>query len=356
LNKDPLVSFVCPSYNHAKFVGEFIHSLLAQTNGRWELIIIDDASTDDNLAQIGKFNDGRIRLIARDSNRGVTAGMNEGIRHAKANIIAFLASDDLALPSYVEKIVSTFAESPDAIAVYVELNRVDENGVSHKRRSLLPAGLSRLQILRKSFLGHNPLPSPGMAMRRDFIQEILLPEGVVQYSDWMLHNRILMRGDVVMLEEQLINYRVLSSSLSARSTGSIARDILETRIMLDDFLAIKDMAFLEKIFPEEIKPYRTLPARHIPYVVGRLALLAEIPEKRCWGYEVIMRHISEPNIADSLRDLAGFNHKDLMALTPLDGAIIVDEVRMLRRRVRHLRRWICAFSIGFAATIWLILR
>ncbi|MBV5276661.1 hypothetical protein JZU56_02160, partial [bacterium] len=84
-------------------------------------------------------------------------------------------------------------------------------------------GVSRHELLRNSFLGQNQLPSPGMAIKRNLAQALILPEGVVQYSDWMLQNRILMSGEIVMLEEQLVRYRVSTPSLSARSPASMAR-------------------------------------------------------------------------------------------------------------------------------------
>jgi glycosyltransferase involved in cell wall biosynthesis len=330
--------------------------MFAQTDPRWELIIIDDASTDDNVSQISRFADPRIKVIVRAHNRGVAAGMNEGVALSCADLVTFIASDDLAHPRYVERVLAAFATSPSAIAAYVELDRMGLDGVSLGEPCTLPSGVSRRELLRNSFLGQNQLPSPGMAIRREVARALLLPEGTVQYSDWMLQNRILMRGDVLMIKEPLVRYRVSPSSLSARSLGSIARDQLETRIMMDDFLKIQDMDFLDQVFPEEFKPYASLPSHHIPYVLGRLALLSEIPEKRCWGYETIMRHLSEPGVAESLQKLAGFTHKNLMALAPTEAAARVDEARLLRRRVRHLGRAAVALAIGLLAALWFAFR
>ena len=325
--------------------------MLAQEDSRWELIIIDDYSTDDNLDQIARISDPRIRVIARTYNRGVAAGMTEGVALASAEIIALMASDDLARPEYISSLIAAFEANPRASAVYVSLERIDEQGIPFGRQSRLPAALNRHELLRNSFLGHNQLPSPGMALRRELARSLHLPEGVVQYSDWMWHNQILMRADVVLLEQQLVRYRVSSASLGYRTTSSLAREMLETRIMMDDFLALKDMAFLTQAFPEEIIPYQSLTARHIPYVLGRLALLSEIPEKRCWGYETIMRHLSGPGMAESLYQYAGFAHKDLMAMVPTEAASLVEDSRRLRRQVRHLRRWAVVLAVGLMATL-----
>lgn len=350
------ISVICPSYNHGRYVGDFLRSMLAQEDPRWELIIIDDSSTDDNLTQINTFDDPRIRVVARTHNRGVAAGMTEAVALASGEIIAFIATDDLAHPRYISSLVVSFEANPNAVATYVSLERIDEQGAPFGRQSRLPAAWSRYELLRKSFLGPNQLPSPGMALRRDTARSLYLPEGVAQYSDWMWHNQILMRGDVVLLEEQLVRYRVSSASLSFRSVGSLAREMLETRVMMDDFLAINDMAFLAQVFPSEIIPYQSLPARHIPYVLGRLALLSEIPEKRCWGYETIMRHLSGPDMAESLREHADFTHKDLMALVPTEAASLVEDARRLRRQVRHLRRWAVVLAVGLMAALTFLFR
>jgi Glycosyl transferase family 2 len=352
----PAISIVCSSFNHEKLVQAFLDSLSDQTEARFEAIIIDDASTDDNLSVIRSSRDPRIRVIAREANRGYCASLNEGIMAARADIVAFIATDDLLNPRYVERVVEAFAGNPAAVAAYVELDRMGPDGASLNKPCRLPVGRTRLRVLRDSFLGQNQLPSPGMAIRRDLAVRILLPEGTVQFSDWMLQNRILMSGDIVMLEEQLVRYRVSSASLSAQSLGSAARDVLETRTMMDDFLQIKDMAFLRQVFPDEIEPYASLPAVHIPYVLGRLALLSEIHEKRCWGYEIVMRHLSEPGMAESLRKHAGFAHKDLMALVPTEAATRVDEARLLRRRVRYLGRATVALAIGLLAALWFVFR
>jgi len=330
--------------------------MLAQQDHCWELIIIDDCSTDDNLAQIARISDPRIRVIARTHNRGLAAGMTEGVSLATAEIIAFLASDDLAHPGYIRHLIESFAANPTAVAAYVSLERIDEHGVSLRHQSRLPATWNRHELLRKSFLGPNQLPAPGMALTRETARSLYLPEGVVQYSDWMWHNQILMRGDVVLLEEQLVRYRVSAVSLGYRTTSSLAREMLETRVMMDDFLAIKDMAFLAQVFPGEIIPYQSLPARHIPYVLGRLALLSEIPEKRCWGYETIMRHLSGPDMAESLHEHAGFTHKDLMAMVPTEAASLVEDARRLRRQVRHLSRWVVVLAVGLMAALVFLFR
>ena len=101
---EDLVSIIMPSYNTAKFISETITSVLAQTYPNWELIIVDDCSTDDTDAVIRPYlADDRIRYIKNEENSGAAVSRNRALREAKGKWIAFLDSDDLWLPEKLEK-------------------------------------------------------------------------------------------------------------------------------------------------------------------------------------------------------------------------------------------------------------
>lgn len=101
---EDLVSIIMPSYNTAKFISETITSVLAQTYPNWELIIVDDCSTDDTDAVIRPYlADDRIRYIKNEKNSGAAVSRNRALREAKGKWIAFLDSDDLWLPEKLEK-------------------------------------------------------------------------------------------------------------------------------------------------------------------------------------------------------------------------------------------------------------
>jgi glycosyltransferase involved in cell wall biosynthesis len=101
--KTPMVSIVMPLFNKEKEVGRAIQSALKQTFGDFELIVVNDGSTDDGPKIVQSFCDPRIRLIAQE-NAGVSAARNRGIQEAKANLIAFLDADDEWFPDFLETI------------------------------------------------------------------------------------------------------------------------------------------------------------------------------------------------------------------------------------------------------------
>ena len=98
----PLVSIIAPCYNAASFISQAIESVLAQLFGNWEMLIVDDCSSDDSLVIIQKYaeQDSRIRYLKTDEPSGSpTLPRNKGIKEAKGRYIAFLDSDDMWLPN-----------------------------------------------------------------------------------------------------------------------------------------------------------------------------------------------------------------------------------------------------------------
>lgn len=98
-----LVSIITPSYNTGAYIAETIKSVLAQTYTNWEMIIVDDCSTDDTDAVVAGFNEPRIRYLKNQRNSGAAISRNYALREAKGKWIAFLDSDDLWLPDKLEK-------------------------------------------------------------------------------------------------------------------------------------------------------------------------------------------------------------------------------------------------------------
>lgn len=100
---DELVSIIMPSYNTAKYISDSIKSIQAQTYTNWELLIVDDCSTDESPHVIRSFNDPRIILLQNEKNSGAAISRNYALREAKGKWIAFLDSDDTWMPEKLEK-------------------------------------------------------------------------------------------------------------------------------------------------------------------------------------------------------------------------------------------------------------
>ena len=105
-----LVSIVMPAYNREAYIGDSIRSVLAQTFGNWELLVVDDASTDRTSAVVESFRDPRIRLFRHERNHGAALSRNHALREARGKWVAFLDSDDLWHPEKLARQVE-FMES-----------------------------------------------------------------------------------------------------------------------------------------------------------------------------------------------------------------------------------------------------
>ncbi len=122
----PKISVLCPSFNHEKYVSYFIKSVLKQTFQDFELIIVDDCSTDNNVNEILKFKDNRIKLVKNEFNKGINETINVAFRNSSASIIVFCASDDMMEDNALETIYQIHSSS-DIVALYCNLITIDEN-------------------------------------------------------------------------------------------------------------------------------------------------------------------------------------------------------------------------------------
>lgn len=125
-----LVSIIMPCYNYGAFVGGAINSVLSQTYKNWELLVIDDGSTDDTIERVEQFDDSRIRLIPID-NAGVSVARNAGLDAARGQFLAFLDADDLWDARKIELQMNIFSRRPDVGFVFSDFSRFDDGGSSY---------------------------------------------------------------------------------------------------------------------------------------------------------------------------------------------------------------------------------
>ncbi len=121
------VSVIMAAYNGAATINEAAESVLAQSYPNLELIIVDDASTDNTLAELGRWGD-RIRLLRQERNGGQAAARNAGLRASTGEFVSFLDQDDLYLPTRLETAVRFLQEHPAFGAVYTDCRHTGPEG------------------------------------------------------------------------------------------------------------------------------------------------------------------------------------------------------------------------------------
>ena len=146
-----LVSIITPLYNSARFIEETIKSVQQQTYPNWELVIVDDASSDRSVEIVQKLasNDGRIRLFTEEKNKGAAYCRNYAIKQSQGAYVAFLDSDDLWNMNKLEEQIS-FMKEHDCLVSYTSYVQINEESQSIFPKCLRPLGCH--YVKRKSRL------------------------------------------------------------------------------------------------------------------------------------------------------------------------------------------------------------
>lgn len=220
MNRSITVSIIIPTYNRAHLLPRAICSVLKQSFHDWELIIVDDGSTDDTEEVVRDFSDPRVRYIRHDTNRGAPAARNTGIRAARGRYIAFLDSDDEWLPEKLEKQLKIFETSDaDVGAVYTGAIFVEEES----GRKRIKAPRVKGWILTEE-MAYNPVGSTSRVMvKRECIDECgYFDECLPCHEDWDMWIRIAQRYKFDYVAEPLVRYFEHSRSISTDPDRLIA--------------------------------------------------------------------------------------------------------------------------------------
>jgi glycosyltransferase involved in cell wall biosynthesis len=205
------VSVVIPTYNHARFLSQAIDSVCSQTLAPYEVIVIDDGSTDDTQNVLARHAK-RIRAL-RQQNKGVAAARNAGVMIASGDLIAFLDADDLWLPHKLERQVELFASQPGIGLVHCATEDINENGVPLRRHFDGLEGLVATEMLlfrRAVILGGGS----GVVIPHAVFQKVGgFDEKLSTSADWDLYYRIASRHKVGFVPEVLLQYRLHATNM-----------------------------------------------------------------------------------------------------------------------------------------------
>ncbi|WP_078431850.1 glycosyltransferase family 2 protein [Metabacillus halosaccharovorans] len=223
----PLVSIITPSYNSTKFIPATIDSVLSQTYEHWEMLIVDDCSKDESRNVIRKYADGdsRIKLIELTENSGAAIARNTAIKAARGKYVAFLDSDDLWVPTKLEKQIG-FMEENEYAFTYSKYQLMDVDGQKLDRVIDIPDEIDYNGLLSNTIIGcltavvniekTGPIEMPNIRTRQDFALWLsILKRGIKAHG----------------LQEVLAYYRLVPGSISsnkvkaAKQTWKVYRDV-----------------------------------------------------------------------------------------------------------------------------------
>lgn len=227
MQESGLVSIITPMYNSAAFVGETIQSVLAQTYSRWELLIVDDCSSDNSTSIVREFAalDPRIRLLSNEKNSGTAVTRNHGLREAQGSYIAFLDSDDLWMPEKLEYQLATMKKDGVALSC-TAYNMIDESG------QILKPITPPHRITFDTMLRTNYIACSTAVVARDVIGEQTFRD--MKWEDYVFWLETLGKCKIAVgIDRILMQYRVRRNAYSAnkfRNLGyqwKVYRDFLK---------------------------------------------------------------------------------------------------------------------------------
>jgi glycosyltransferase involved in cell wall biosynthesis len=210
----PAISVVMSAYNAADYLRESIDSILAQTFGDWEFIIIDDGSTDETLAILRQYEsrEKRFRIISRP-NTGLTKALNEAVAAARGEFIARMDADDISLPQRFEKQIAYLRASPDCVLLGAQIELIDPLGL---KIALDHRKLNHDEIEAELLAGKGgSVVHPACMMRADAVRKIGgYREHYNNSEDLDLFLRLAEVGRIANLPDVLLKYRRHPQSVS----------------------------------------------------------------------------------------------------------------------------------------------
>jgi glycosyltransferase involved in cell wall biosynthesis len=205
------VSVIIPAYNAIKYLSESLDSILAQTYPDFEVIIVNDGSTDNLIEWASQLTDPRVKLISQE-NRGSAGARNTGLNHAQGKYIAYLDADDLWDVTKLAKQVEVLEQNPEVGLVYTWIERINEQGTSIGK----PFKINLEGDIWEKLTEKNVIAPSSAMIRRSCFEKVGMFDVSLQAfgEDWDMWLRIAACYRVQVIPEALCSYRECATSVS----------------------------------------------------------------------------------------------------------------------------------------------
>lgn len=247
--KHPLVSIIIPFYNREKFLGEAIESVLIQNVSDWELLLIDDGSTDNSVEVVKKYIEEypeKIYLFSHqdNKNKGASPSRKLGLNHAKGKFISFLDSDDIYLENTLEREIKAFEENTKADAVCGTAEcwySWSDNAKKNEKDFIIDLVLETEKLYQPPDLfihnmkaGGRKSPTNSMMLKRRFAEKIKMFSETynVAWEDQIWWAKMTLNGNIYVMDAVLSKYRLHSDSISSIESQN-AFEFVSIKIFLE---------------------------------------------------------------------------------------------------------------------------
>ncbi len=303
----PTVSVIIPAYNQGRFLGDAIESVLAQTYPDFEILAVDDGSTDDTAVVAQSYTDPRVRYIYKE-NGGLSSARNAGLRQAAGEYISYLDSDDCFLPAKLTRLVGELEANPQIGLVAGQALLIDEHGrqlgkLFDRPLPENPAGL---------LLG-NPLHVGSVLLRREWQERAgFFDETLRSYEDWDMWLRLALAGCRMSYAPEPVSlYRFHSAQMTrdgrqmTAATFAVLDKLFNKFEMPDEWQALRDKAYSRAHLRGAAQAYRAGAYAEGRKHLAQAAALAPdlLAEDGQLLADTIAAWTNLPKIADPLRYL-----------------------------------------------------
>ncbi len=248
------VSIIIPTYNRAAFLLHAVQSVLAQTFQDFEIIIIDDGSTDNTAQLIHSLQEPRIRYLTQ-ANQGVAAALNRGWRAAKGTYIGRIDSDDAWLPTLLERLVPVLERDTTLGAVYARAQGMDASGQTLPQLSGAPERFPG-ETLKSLVYGDFVTPIAVIIQRAALERVGGYDESLPGTEDWDLWIRLAPYYGIAYVPEILARYRYHANNLTRAGSERMTR-------LMQDRLRILDKFFAQQNVPSDILAIKSTAYRNV---------------------------------------------------------------------------------------------
>lgn len=318
------VSVILTSYNHAKYLREAIDSVLQQTFQDFELIIWDDASTDESWQIITSYTDSRI-LTFRNETTIRAGNIKKAISEvAKGRYIAIHHSDDVWEPQKLEKQVAFLENNPEIGAVFTWAQVIDEDGQPFEDQNHFyykvfeQPNRTRHEWLNFFFYQGNVLCHPSVLIRKICYETCgLYRYGLAQSPDFDMWVRLCLKYEIHVLPEKLVRFRVRSheANTSGNRPEVRARGQFEYLQVLTNYTKISTFEELKKVFPAAEK-YARSGGEDLGFILGMVALETKSYKfTELLGLNLLFEALNDSVRAKKIRELYNFTQNDFIVLT-----------------------------------------
>ncbi len=313
----PEISVIIPVFNAAPFLQESIESILNQTFSDFELIVLNDKSTDESLEIIKKFQskDNRIIIFDKDQNVGPANLRNEGINAARGEFIALMDADDIAIPTRFEKQLTVLKNNPE-----IGVCGTGFTFFGSKKNKTIKHSTSH-DAIKVSFLHSCNIGNPTVMFKKEILGDLKFDNDFVPAEDYDLWSRLLAKTHFYNIPESLLNYRQHDNNISKTKIDNVNRSVRKVKINQLTTLEINPSDPKIDFYLNAVSLQKKLsPPEIIDTITASKFLLSQNEKLRYFNQDLLEKHINKV-LVRTIRNAGSFNIAFYKHLTKNEKAV-----------------------------------